>query len=164
VRRYGDVATLIRWEPIRELAAIQNEMSHFMNGLVEGNGRTNQSWVPAVDVWETENELVYAFDLPGIPEDKISVEFDEGALMVTAEREREQQVENDRFYRYERRYGTFTRTVGLPQGATEEHVVADYKNGVLEIRVRKPEEKKPHRIQIGSNTKAIDGSAERTDS
>ena len=158
------MATLIRWEPIRELAAIQNEMSRFMNGLVEGNGRTNQSWVPAVDVWETENELVYAFDLPGIPEDKISVEFDEGALMVTAEREREQQVENDRFYRYERRYGTFTRTVGLPQGATEEHVVADYKNGVLEIRVRKPEEKKPHRIQIGSNTKAIDGSAERTDS
>ena len=158
------MATLIRWEPIRELAAIQNEMSRFMNGLVEGNGRTNQSWVPAVDVWETENELVYAFDLPGIPEDKISVEFDEGALMVSAEREREQEVENDRFYRYERRYGTFTRTVGLPQGATEEHVAADYKNGVLEIRVRKPEEKKPHRIQIGSNTKAIDGSAERTDS
>jgi HSP20 family protein len=154
------LATLIRWEPIRELAAMQNEMSRWMNGLFEGPGRTTQSWVPAVDVWETENELVYAFDLPGIPEDKISVEFDDGSLMVTAEREREHKVEDDRFYRYERRYGTFTRSLALPQGVTEEHVGADYKNGVLEIRVRKPEEKKPHRIQIGGNTSAIEGTAE----
>ena len=135
------MATLVRWEPFRELAGLQNEMSRLMNGLVEGNGRTTQNWVPAVDVWETENELVYAFDLPGIPEDKISVEFDDGSLMVTAERERQHKVEDDRFYRYERRYGTFTRSLALPQGVTEDHVGADYKNGVLEIRVRKPEEK-----------------------
>jgi HSP20 family protein len=158
------VATLIRWEPIRELAAMQNEMSRLMNGLLEGNGRTTQNWVPAVDVWETEQELVYAFDLPGIEEDKISVEFEDGALTVTAEREREEKVENDRFYRYERRYGTFSRSLGLPQGVTEEDVIADYKNGVLEVHVRKPEEKKPHRVQIGGNTRAIHGSAERTES
>ena len=158
------MATLIRWEPIRELAAMQNEMSRWMNGLLEGDGRTTQNWVPAVDVWETDDELVYAFDLPGIQEDKISVEFEDGALTVTAEREREEKVESDRFYRYERRYGTFSRSLGLPQGATEEGVSADYKNGVLEVRVRKPEEKKPHRIQIGGNTKAIDGTAERTES
>jgi hypothetical protein len=59
-----------------------------MNGLLEGNGRTSQSWVPMTDVWETENELVYAFDLPGIPEDKISVELDDNTLTVTAERAR----------------------------------------------------------------------------
>ena len=56
------MATLVRWEPLRELATLQTEMSRLMNGLFEGNGRTSQSWVPAVDVWETENELVYAFD------------------------------------------------------------------------------------------------------
>jgi HSP20 family protein len=126
------VATLIRWEPIRELAAMQNEMSRWMNGLLEGDGRTTQSWVPAVDVWETEQDLVYAFDLPGIQEDKISVEFEDGALTVTAEREREEKVENDRFYRYERRYGTFSRSLGLPQGVSEQDVTADYRNGVLE--------------------------------
>ena len=60
------MATLVRWEPIRELATLQTEMSRLMNGLFEGNGRTTQSWVPAVDVWETEGELVYAFDLPGV--------------------------------------------------------------------------------------------------
>jgi HSP20 family protein len=157
------VATLIRWEPLRELAAMQNDMSRWMNGLLEGTGRTNQSWVPAVDVWETENELVYAFDLPGIQEDKISVEFEDGALTVTAEREREEKVENDRFYRYERRYGTFSRSLGLPQGVSEQDVSAEYKNGVLEVHVRKPEEKKPHRIQIGGTQPAIAGKAELTD-
>ena len=153
------MATLIRWEPLRELAAMQNDMSRWMNGLLEGDGRTNQSWVPAVDVWETDTELVYAFDLPGIDEDKISVEFEDGALTVSAEREREQKVEGDRFYRYERRYGTFSRSLGLPQGVTEQDVSADYTNGVLEVHVRKPEEKKPHRIQIGGTTQAIEGKA-----
>ena len=146
-------------EPLRELASMQNEMGRWMNGLLE-NGRTTQNWVPAVDVWETDTDVVYAFDLPGIPEDKISVEFQDGALTVSAERERAQEVGDDRFYRYERRYGTFSRSLGLPQGVSEKDVAADYKNGVLEIHVRKPEEKKPRRIQIGGNSAAIEGNAE----
>src|SRR4029450_6529382 len=124
-----EMATLVRWEPFREIAALQNEMSRFMNGLLEGNGRTNQSWVPALDVWETESEIVYALDLPGIPEDNISVELDDGALTITAERERTQEESEERFYRFERRYGTFSRTFGVPQGVTESDVGADYNNG-----------------------------------
>src|ERR687885_1020008 len=141
------MATLVRWEPFREIAALQNEMSRFMNGLGEGNGRTTQSWVPALAVWETENELVYAFDLPGIPEEKINVEFEDGALTVSAERERTEEVENERFYRFERRFGTFSRTVGLPQGTAEDSIKADYHDGVLEVHVPKPEQAKPKRIQ-----------------
>jgi len=160
--RRNDMATLVRWEPFRELAALQNEMSRFMNGLTEeGNGRTTQTWVPAVDVWETDEELVYAFDLPGIPEDKIAVEFEDGAVTVTAERAREDNVEGDRFYRYERRFGTFSRTIGLPQGITEEGIAAEYKNGVLELHVRKPEQQKPRRIQIAGTQGAIEGTSER---
>ncbi|HXH96283.1 MAG TPA: Hsp20 family protein, partial [Gaiellaceae bacterium] len=86
------MATLVRWEPFRELATLQNEMSRFMNGLLEGNGRTEQSWIPTADVWETDDEVVYAFDLPGIPEDRISVELDDGALTISAQREREEKV------------------------------------------------------------------------
>ena len=155
------MATLVRWEPLRELASLQTEMSRFMNAL-EGNGRTTQSWVPAVDVWETEEELVYAFDLPGIPEDKVNVEFEDGALTISAEREREQKVEQDRYYRFERRYGTFTRTIGLPQGVTEEMISADYRNGVLEVHVRKPEQPKPRRIQVGSGAQStIEGKSSK---
>ncbi len=146
------MATLVRWEPFRELAALQNEMSRFMNGLLEGNGRTEQSWVPALDVWETENELVYAFDLPGIPEDKISVELQNDTLTVSAERERTAEVSNDRYFRFERRYGTFSRTVGLPQGVSEDSIHAEFKDGVLEVHVPKPEEVKPRKIQIASGS------------
>src|SRR5919201_2437505 len=120
------MATLVRWEPFRELASLQSEMSRLMNGLFEGNTQSTQSWIPTVDVWETENELVYAFDLPGIPEEEISVELDEGALTVCAEREREHTIEDGRYYRFERRFGTFSRTIGLPQGVSEGDVKANY--------------------------------------
>jgi len=155
------MATLVRWEPFREIASLQNEISRFTNGLLEGSGRTNQAWVPALDVWETESEIVYALDLPGVAEDKISVELDEGALNITAERERTQEESDERFYRFERRYGTFSRTVGLPQGVAESDVHADYKNGVLEVHVRKPEQPKPKRIQLSSGAGGtIEGKAE----
>ena len=155
------MATLVRWAPFTELASLQNEMSRFMNGLLEGNGRTTQSWIPTADVWETEQEVVYAFDLPGIPEDKIAVEFENGVLTVSAERERSDEVKQDGFYRYERRVGSFARTMSLPEGVTEDSVKASHANGVLEVRVRKPEETKPRRIEIGANSpKTIEGSAE----
>jgi HSP20 family protein len=156
------MATLVRWEPFRDLATLQNEMSRFMNGLFEGPARATQSWIPTADVWESENEVVYAFDLPGIPEDKIAVELDEGALTISAEREREQKVEEGRYYRFERRFGTFTRTIGLPQGVTEKDVQASFKDGVLEVHVAKPEQPKPHKIAIsvgGSEPKTIEGTA-----
>jgi HSP20 family protein len=156
----GEMATLVRWEPFGEIAALQNEMSRFMNGLLEGNGRATQSWVPALDVWEADDEVVYALDLPGVAEDKISVELDEGALTVSAERERTREESEDRFYRYERRFGAFSRTVGVPQGVTEADVSAEYRDGVLEVHVRKPEQPKPKRIQVGSSAKAtIEGTS-----
>jgi HSP20 family protein len=161
------MATLIRFrEPFREIAALQNEMARMMGGLFEGgNGRTSQAWIPAVDVWETDEELVYAFDLPGVAEDKVSVELDEGALTVSGERERSEEVSDERFYRFERRFGTFSRTIGLPQGTTEDSISATYRDGVLEVHVRKPEQPKPKRIQVGTGAQAtIEGSSEQTTS
>ncbi|HEX9351209.1 MAG TPA: Hsp20/alpha crystallin family protein [Gaiellaceae bacterium] len=100
------------------------------------------------------------FDLPGIPEDQISVEFEDGGLIVSGERERTHEVLQDRLYRYERRFGSFSRTIGLPQGVSEDSIKADYKDGVLEVHVQKPEQPKPRRIQIGSGERAtIEGKA-----
>jgi HSP20 family protein len=160
------MATLVRWEPFREIAALQNDMSRLMGAFLgQGNGETTgRTWVPAVDVWETENEIVYAFDLPGIPEDKISVEFDDGSLTVSGERERTHEVKDDQFYRYERRFGSFSRAVGLPPNVTENDVKADYRDGVLQVTVRKPETPKPRRIQVGSGEQAtIEGTSERSE-
>ena len=157
------MATLVRWEPFREVAAMHNELSRLMNGLLEGNGSETQAWVPTLDVWETDNELVYAFDLPGIPQDKVSVEVEDGALTVRAERERTEEISQENFHRFERRFGTFSRTVGLPQGVSEDAIEASFKDGVLEIHVAKPEQPKPKRIQISgedsSEPKTIEGTA-----
>jgi HSP20 family protein len=154
------VATLVRWDPFREVAALHNELSRFMNS-VEGNGRETQSWVPALDVWETEDALVYAFDLPGVPEQEIAIEVEDSMLTVSAQRERTQAVGADRFHRYERRFGTFSRTIGLPQGVDEAAIKADYDAGVLTVSVPKPEQVKPRRITIGENGRAetIEGTA-----
>jgi len=145
--------TLVRWEPFRELAALQNEMNRWMGHLAApapaGNGQTS-TWAPAVDVWETDGELVLSFELPGIPEDGISVELDDSVLTVSGERERAKEHSGDRYYRFERRYGSFQRSATLPAGVDEKAIKANYKDGVLEVRVPKPEEAKPKRIQIGS--------------
>ena len=144
------MSTLVRWDPIREVAAMHTELSRLMNGLSEGNGRAQgQSWVPTLDVWETEDSVFYAFDLPGLTEDQIAVEIESGALTVSAHRQRERKADSERFQRFERRHGMFSRTVGLPQGVTEDSIEASYTNGVLEIRVPKPEQPKPKRISIG---------------
>jgi HSP20 family protein len=151
----------VRLQPLAELAGLHNEMSRLMNGLFEGNGQVTQTWVPAVDVWETEDELVYAFDLPGIPEDKVNVEYEDGALTVSAVREQAKEVQGDRFYRVERRFGTFSRTIALPQGIADDAITAKFENGVLELRIAKPEQKKPRRIQIGNAQPTIEGEAEQ---
>jgi HSP20 family protein len=146
------MATLVRWHPYREAAALHTELSRLMNGLFEGNGQATQSWVPTLDAWETEDALVYAFDLPGVPQDKISVEVEDGALTVSAVRERSEEVSQEHFHRFERRYGTFERAVALPQGVSEDAIAASYKDGVLEIRIPKPEQAKPKKIEIATDS------------
>jgi HSP20 family protein len=161
------MATLVRWDPFREIAQLQNEFGRLFGGLTgQGDSGSGQTWVPALDVWETDEELVYAFDLPGIPQDKISVEFEGGALTVSAERERSEEIKQERFYRFERRHGSFSRTIGLPENVEDDAIAADYKDGVLEIHVRKPKALEPRRIEVGtsttsSETATIEGTAKQ---
>ena len=79
------MTTLVRWDPFREMSALHDELSRLMNGLYEVPGRPTQSWVPTLDAWETDDEFVYAFDLPGVPQDRVTVEAEDGTLTVTAE-------------------------------------------------------------------------------
>ena len=148
------MTTLVRWEPFRELGALQSEMSRLMNGVLEGNGRSSQTWVPALDVWETPTEVVYAFDLPGIPEDQITIEVKEETLTISAERAKAEETNEEGFYRFERRYGTFARAVGLPQGVDQDNISARYENGVLQVRLPKPEEPKPKKIELSKTVDA----------
>jgi len=146
------MTTLVRWDPLREAAAMHTELSRLMNGLFDGGTRqAQQEWIPTVDLWESDTAMHYAFDLPGIPKDSIVIEVENGALSVSASRERRQEVDENGFRRFESRYGSFARTVGLPQGVSEDDISASYENGVLEVRVPKPEQPKPKRVEVASD-------------
>jgi HSP20 family protein len=156
------MATVVRWEPLREIASMQQQFGRLFNGLLDwpGQAQSAGSWVPPLDVYETESELVYAFDLPGVAEEKIAIEIQDDTLTVSAEREQTAETSGDRFYRFERRHGSFSRAVGLPQGVDDTRIQASYKDGVLEIHVPKPEEAKPRRIQLRLDGNAdVEGSA-----
>jgi HSP20 family protein len=142
------MTTLVRWDPLREAAAMHTELSRLMNGLVEGNGRQAQAWVPTMDVWETEDSVHYAFDLPGLTQDGIQVEVEDGTLTISATRSREQKQDAATFHRFERRFGTFSRAIGLPAGVSDDAINASYVNGVLEISVPKPAQPQPKRIEV----------------
>jgi HSP20 family protein len=155
------MTTLVRFDPYREVTALQGEMGRFLNQLLgAGAGATTPDvWALPMDVWEADGEIVYAFDLPGIPKEAVSIEFENGVLTVSAERERSQEVSAERLYRFERRYGSFSRAIGLPQGVVEKQISARFDNGVLEVHVQKPAVEKPHRIAIGNGKPVIEAKA-----
>jgi HSP20 family protein len=145
------MTTLVRFrEPLRNVATT-GEFERLINTIFESPARAaalfNRAWTPPLDVWETEGELVYAFDLPGVPEEKIAVDFEDSTLTISGSRERSE-MEEGRFFRYERPYGEFSRSVALPEGTGDSEARAHYANGVLEVHVPKPEQSKPRRVPV----------------
>ena len=145
------MTTLVRFrEPLRNVA-MNGEFERLIKTMFDSPARaatlSNHAWTPPLDVWETEGELVYAFDLPGIPEETIAVDLEESTLTVSGSRVRTE-MEDGRFFRYERPFGAFTRSVALPEGADDVEARANYANGVLEVHVQKPEQSKPRRLPV----------------
>ena len=144
--------TITRWEPFRGLNALHEQV----NRLFEDNfARTRAgqadlaSWAPAVDIYETENELVVKADLPEVQEKDIDVRVENNTLTIRGERKFSNQVHEDNYLRVERAYGTFTRSFSLPNTVNTEAIKAEYKNGVLTVSMPKREETKPKQIKIG---------------
>jgi HSP20 family protein len=155
--------TIVRWEPLRELSSLQSEMNRLFNTVFDqptgggGNGGALRRWMPAMDLVETDEHFVLRADLPGLSEDDIKIELEDGTLTVSGERKAEHESKNEGFYRVERTFGTFSRSLTLPRGVDGEAVTANFDRGVLEVRIPKPEERKPRRIEIAGGHKAIEG-------
>jgi HSP20 family protein len=141
---------LVRWDPVGELASMEvdrlnNMFSNFMGG--EGLART---WVPSVDIYETENhEVVIKAELPEMKREDISVTFENNVLTLRGERKFDTEVPRDRFQRFERFYGSFSRSFTLPATVDAANISAAYKDGVLTVRLPQREEAKPKQITIG---------------
>jgi HSP20 family protein len=153
---------IVRWEPLREFGTLQNEMNRLFNTVFDspapGNGGTLRRWMPAMDLVETADHFVLRADLPGMSEDDIHIEYENDTLTVSGERKAEHESKGEGYYRVERAFGSFSRSLTLPKGVDAEAVTANFDRGVLEIRVPKPEERKPRRIEIGgASQQTIEG-------
>ena len=157
---------LVRWQPAREITSIQSEMNRLFNTFFDTptrtkgtNGTSLRRWVPAMDLAETEDSYVLKADLPGLSEGDVNVEVEDKVLTVSGERKAEHEDKGEGYVRVERSYGSFRRSLTLPEGIDADAVQATFENGVLEVRIPKPEERKPRKvaIQVGERPAAIEG-------
>ena len=157
---------LVRWEPTRELSSLQSEMNRLFNTFFDtpttsaNGGGGVRRWVPSMDLVETEDQFVLRADLPGLSEEDVSIELEDNVLTVAGERKAEHEDKREGFYRMERSFGQFRRSLTLPDGVDPDGIAATFDKGVLEVRIPKPEERKPRRvaIQVGDGAAAIEGS------
>jgi HSP20 family protein len=154
------------WEPVRELNSLQTEMNRLFNTFFDtpttgGNGGGGvRRWVPSMDLVETDEHFVLRADLPGLTEADVSIELEDNVLTVAGERKAEREDKEEGFYRMERSFGQFRRSLTLPEGVDADQIAATFDKGVLEVRIPKPEERKPRRvaIRVGDQPAAIEGS------
>lgn len=144
---------VIRWEPVAELNAMQNEMNRLFNTFFDHQGGaraegSSRSWIPAMDLVETGDHYVLHADLPGLSEKDINVQLEDNVLTISGERKLLDSGRQQGYYRLERAYGHFSRSLTLPDGIAPDALQARFEHGVLQITIPKPEQKKPRRVQI----------------
>jgi HSP20 family protein len=140
------------------------EVDRLFDAFFGGEGEARR-WVPAMDVWEDGEHFVLKADLPGVAESDVTIEVQDGTLTLSGERRSEERKEGAGWYRYERSSGSFSRSLSLPEGVNPEGIEAEFAAGVLTVRIPKPEERKPRRVEIkatNGNGKpaALEGTAE----
>jgi HSP20 family protein len=143
--------SMTRWQPFRNLSTLQEEVNRLFESSLT-RCRTGQadlaSWSPAVDIYETANELVVNADLPDVQDKDIEVRVENNTLTIRGERKFSNEVHEDNHLRVERAYGSFTRSFSLPNTVNTEAIKAEHKNGVLTVHMPKREETKPKQIKI----------------
>ena len=143
---------VVRWDPFRDLNMLQDRM----NRMFDDAGRTwrtdepaaTTTWSPAVDIFETEGDIVVKAELPGMERKDITLNLENNVLTVKGERRFTKETKDDNYHRIERSYGTFSRSFSIPATVDEEKIRADYKDGVLKIVLPKKEQAKPKQIRI----------------
>ena len=140
---------ITRWDPYREVVALQNRVNSLFRDLNEGeNPLTTASFVPAVDIYEDDKKVMLKLEVPGIEQKDLDVSVENHTLTVKGERKFEKEEKEENFHRIERRYGSFYRAFTLPSSVDTEHVSASYNAGVLKLELAKKPEAQPKQIEI----------------
>jgi HSP20 family protein len=154
------MALLMKPEPFSQ------EVNRLFSTLFD-TGEAQQRWTPAMDLVEAEDHFLLRADLPGLGEDDVNIEIQDNSLVISGERKADHESHERGWYRVERAFGRFSRSLTLPDGIDPEAVDAQFDRGVLTVRIPKPEQRKPRRIEIKAGTAdgngkpaAVEGSAE----
>ncbi|CAN5350982.1 Hsp20/alpha crystallin family protein [soil metagenome] len=147
---------MARWDPFRDLLSIQNELNRLFGRTYSGDETSLGSggaggmgtWMPPLDIFETQENYVVTTEIPGVAPEAVEVSVEDSTLTITGERPFYSGVPEEAFHRVERRYGPFARSLTLPQRANTESIQASFDKGVLTIEVPKVEEAKPKKITI----------------
>jgi len=144
---------IVRWsDPFREFAQLQDRINRAFSdayGRSDEGLMTSGSWVPPVDIYQNGNhEVVLKAELPDMTREDIDITVDNGTLTIRGEKKLSSEVKEDQLHRIERRYGSFSRSFSLPQTVDTAKVAAEYKNGVLTVRIPLREEAKPRQIKV----------------
>jgi HSP20 family protein len=147
------MATIARLEPFRGLSTLQDQFNRLFNESFRNHPEESDltTWAPAVDIYETPNELVVKADLPDVNEKDIDVRVENNLLTIRGERKFEKSVAEENFLRVERTYGAFSRSFSLPNTVNAETIGAEYKIGVLTVTLPKREESKPRQVKVTVN-------------
>jgi len=149
-----------RIDPFRELSTLQDRFTSLFENFAETPGKEQLaagSFVPAVDIYEDEHNLVLKLEVPGVNEDDLNVSLENNLLTVSGERKFEKEEKEENFHRIERRYGSFARTFRLPSTVDAEKVEAGYDKGLLKITIGKRAEAKPKQIKVSNGNKTLQG-------
>jgi HSP20 family protein len=145
--------TLVQWGPFRDLMTLQDRMNRLFDESMRGartpdEAMSTTSWSPAVDIYETENEIVLKAELPEVDQKEIDIQVANNTLTISGERKFDESLKKENFHRIERAYGLFSRSFTLPSLINQEKIKAEYKEGVLRVELPKRDETKPKQIKV----------------
>lgn len=143
---------IIRWDPFREMVTMREKMNRLFEDSLAQKGEDKDmmtsNWAPAVDIYETANELVLTAEVPGIEEKDIEIKIEDNTLTLRGERKFEKETKEENFHRIERSYGSFFRAFSLPNSVDSDRIQAEHENGVLRVIMPKRQELKPKTVKI----------------
>src|SRR5580658_3332279 len=148
---------MTRWDTYSGLSGLQEQVNRLFEGTFprRADHSALTSWAPAVDIYETENELVVKADLPEVNQQDLDIRVENNILTIRGERKFEKKVNEENYLRVERAYGSFSRSFSLANSVKSEEIKADYQNGALTLHIPKREEAKPKQIKVNVKTHAM---------
>ena len=143
---------IIRWDPFRDVVTLRERMNRMFEDVFSGRKDdkelTPTSWAPAVDIYETENELVLSAEIPGLSEKEVEIKVEDNTLTLKGERRFEKETKEENYHRIERSYGSFYRAFTLPNSIDPDKIQAEHENGVLRVSMPKRHELNPRTVKI----------------